>query len=457
MLKTSQLLASLYDSLYELLTHTPPGAVSTELSKHKDTIRVQMTQNEVLNLDDYKGALSGDKPNGDLAKAEAFSTFVDNVPNLDGAQWAPTKGLAKFYQNMVRGANVNPDLLPSEEQEALYKKLQGLLRQEIEKTSLLGEKTVSIDDSPRYKAYKEAKRAYDEALLNAAQVAVDADLSTNAGKRQASIDKRRADIEVKARYNDWVAAGKSDVEEVLDTLESIKNNAISAAVNDAKTIMDDTKWISSGYEFSQPWMLVSATPSNWTEPTCKGTTLSLSSDSLKTSTSSTANTYADNSQGWFWWSDSSSSGSTETKDVEMDTNSFKLSAELVLVRVERPWLNKLLFTMKGWSTNAYSKEKPISDGKGGGALPGIPIAFVMARNVTITTKFSESASNFIHSKSETTSNGGWGWGPFGGSKNHSTSDSTTDKFSQDGDTFTLSFSQPQLIAWISSLVPACPP
>jgi len=453
-----ELLASLYDRIYEILTYTPKVGEGTDLSKDKGSIRVQMTQNAVINTEDYMNAISGGNPDGDIEAAEAFARLVDQIPNsLSSGQWAPTEGLAKLYQGIVVPTNIDPSLLPSEEQEALHKRLQGLLRQEIKKKSIVtGIETVIMADSPLFTAYKEAKEAYEAALLTAAQGTLDAVLSTNKSKRQATLDKGKADAEAKARYKDWIAASKSDVEEILDALESIKNNAISAAISDARETMGNSKWISSNSEIGQPWMLANATPSNWTEPTCKGTTLTLSSDSLKTSTSSTATTYSTSSQGWFLGGGSGSSGSTDTKTTNMVAESFELSAEMVLVRIQRPWLNELLFTMKGWSTNAYPNKYSISDGKGNGALPAIPISFVMVRNVTIKAKFSESDAEYMRSQSETTSSGGWGWGPFGSSSNKSTSDSTTEKFDSDGKTFTLTFSDPQIIAWISRLVRACP-
>ncbi len=451
-----KLLANLYDTIYELVTASPSGSEGTGLKA--DSVKVQMTQGEVLNLDEFSNALSGGNPEGDIVTAETLSEFVDKIPDLSGVKWAPKDGLAKFYQGMVSGANINPDLLPSQDQEDLYKRLQGYLRVEVEHTSIVtGKKTITIEDSPLFAAYKDAKEDYVSAVINAAQVVLDADFSTNAGKRQANVDKRRADADVKHAYRAWVAADKSDVDEILDALESIKNNAISAAISDAKEVMEQTKWAASSSELGQPWMLSSVTPSNWTEPTCKGTTLKLSSDKLKTSTSTTATTYSNNSRGWFWYGGSSSSGSTDTKNVSMEAESFTMEGELVLVRIHRPWLNQLLFTMKGWSTNAYSDDNPISDGKGNGALPGIPSAFVMLRNVSIEAKFNQSDSEYIRKKSEESSSSGWGWGPFGGGGHKSSSDSTNDDFSSSNDTVKLSFNQPQIVAWINNIVPKCPP
>ncbi len=464
-----KLLANLYDKIYELLTSTPSGSEGTVSPAN---IRVQMTQNEVLNLEDYAGALTGSNPEGNLFKAEAISNFVDKVPELSGTKWAPKDGLAKFYQGMVTGANEDPKYMPTKKQDDLYNKLKGNLSKEVEVKEkkrklnldtgefdevLTGKTTSTQVDTPLYTAYKAAKEKYETALIDAAQVVLDADLSTNKGKRQANLDKRKQDLEVSAKYDAWVASGKSDVEQILDALESIKNDAIAAAIKDAKAVMDESKWLSSNSEDGQKWMLSCVTPSNWTEPTCKGTELTISSDKLKTSTSTTATTYSNNSRGWFWYGRSSSTGSTDTKDVSMEAESFTLEAELVLVRIQRTWLNQLLFTMSGWSNNAYSQDNPISDGKGGGALPGIPSAFVMLRNVSIEAKFNQSDSKYIRTQSESSSSSGWGWGPFGGGSRKSSSDSTSDKFESTADGVKLSFSQPQVVAWISTLVPKCPP
>lgn len=465
-----KLLANLYDKIYDLLTTSPSG--SEDAGLNPSNIRVQMTQNEVLNLESYVNALSGSNPEGDLFAAEALSTFVDKVPDFSSALWAPKDRLSKFYQVMVTGASEDPNYMPTKAQDELYSKLKKLLTTEVtvkEKERKLnldtgefddietGKTTTTLKDSPLYTAYQNAKEAYETALIDAAQVMLDADFSTNLGKRQANLDKRRADAEVKAKYNAWIASGKSDVDQILDALESIKNDAISAAINDAKQTMNESKWIASNSENGDPWKLSSVTPSDWTEPTCKGSLLTISSDKLKTSTSSTATTYSNSSRGWFWYGSSNSSGSTETKNVSMEAESFTLEAELVLVRIHRSWLNQLLFTMKGWVNNAFPDAGSISDGKGGGALPGIPTAFVMLRNVTIEAKFNQSDSQYIHTQSESTSSSGWGWGPFGGGNHKTTSESTSDKFESTADGVKLSFSQPQVVAWISTIVPKCPP
>lgn len=449
------LLAALYDRIHQMITFNHQGTPGAGLDA--DTVVVQMTTNEVLNLATYAGALSGANPEGDLAAAEAFSVFVDKVPSFGGATWGPSDGLAKRYQGIVAGANIDPSLLPNPTQEATYTRLQGLLRKEVKKTNIVTEKEETVVvDSPMYAAYKNAREGYTNALLDAAQVVLDADLSTNFGKRQANVDKRKADAVVKARFDDWIAAGKSDVDELLGALESLKNSAISAAIKSAKSVMDDAKWLASNSEAGQPWMLATAAPSNWTEPSCRGSILTLSSDTLKTNTNTTATSYANNSRGWFWWGSSSDTGSTETKDVTLASQALTLSAELVLVRVQRPWLNELLFTMKGWSNNGYPDAGSISNAKGGGALPGIPIAFLMARNVKISAKFSSTDSKFIQEQSQKTSRHGWGWGPFGAGDATSKSDSKGDQFSSTGDQLTLSFASPQVIAWVSRLVPICP-
>jgi hypothetical protein len=463
------LLANLYDKVYELLTAAPGGGAKVF---EPSNIRVQMTQNEVLNLEDYADAISGSNPEGDLFAAEAISNFVDKIPDFGSTLWAPKENLARTYKNIVSGANEDPDYMPTKKQDDTYKKLQKLLVQQVTVKEMkrqlnldtakfedvpTGKTTTTVSDTPLYTAYKEAKAAYESALLDAKDVVLNADLTTNEGKRRASVDKKRADLEVEAKYNDWVARGKSDIDQVLDALEAIKNDSISAAIADAKSVMDDAKWISSGSENGQDWILSSVTPSNWTEPTIKGTTLTISSDNLKTSTSKTASTYSEKSKGWFWYGSSSSSGETQTKKVDLKAESFKLSGELVLVRIQRSWLNQQLFTMKGWTNNGYPDAGDISDGEGKGALPGIPVAFLMMRNVSIEAKFNQSDSDYIHTENKSNSRSGWGWGPFGGSSRSSTSESTTDNFESTGDGVKITFDQPQVVAWISTLVPKCPP
>lgn len=450
-------LAELYDRIYKILTYSPKTGEGTGLEG--GAICVQMTQGEALDLGGFKGALSGSNPGGDVLAAEAFSTYVDRVPTgLAGAVWAPGEALASRYALLVNGANIDAKLLPSAAVEKTYKRLQGLLYAEVEKTSLVTQEVRRVRvDSPLFTAYKESKAAYAKALFDAADSLLVADLTTNEGKRKANLEKRRMDAEVEARYKDWVGAGKSDVDEVLDALESIKNNAVSAVIAEAKATMERSRWLASNSEGGQPWMLASATPSNWTEKECVGTKLVLKVDSLKTSTGSSATSYARQSRGWFWWGSEESSGESKTEEMGMESTALVLSAELVLVRIQRPWLNELLFTMGGWENNGFQGKQSISDGKGGGAgLPAIPIAFVMARNVQLKATFAATASSLFTKESRSGTRSGWGWGPFGGAGGAANDRSSGDEFRCEGNEVTISFAEPQVVAWINKFVPACP-
>src|SRR5690606_26423229 len=102
---------------------------------------------------------------------------------------------------------------------------------------------------------------------------------------------------------------------------------------------------------------------------------------------------------------------TNTENTSMQSGEFELTAELITVRIRRPWLNSLIFNMTDWWARGYPKNA-ISNGKIKGnessALPLIPTAFIVAKNVTIKSKFTSQDTAMF--KSETSSDENWGWG-----------------------------------------------
>jgi hypothetical protein len=195
-----------------------------------------------------------------------------------------------------------------------------------------------------------------------------------------------------------------------------------------------------------------------------------------------------------------SHGSSSSNSSFQDTNSssfqsqFKNTAkglhielEFGLCKIERPWLVSDIFYVKDWYS-VGNKKNSISDGTIDGQadsmeklLPMIPQQFLVVRNVTITASewgsdgemlenyYGTTSGSTEAQASSTAGSGGvcLGFVSFGGSASHSSSDASgqTSSFnsrsgsSHFGTTWvnqTLKIPGAQIVAFLSSIVPACP-
>jgi hypothetical protein len=188
-------------------------------------------------------------------------------------------------------------------------------------------------------------------------------------------------------------------------------------------------------------------------------------------------------------SGSQSSGSSQSSQVVgTDAKNLTISLEYALVAMERPWVSSDLFYMQGWYLKG-GKKNCISTGKvadqlGNAAqlLPMIPERMLVIRNVKISTSSWGSLKSVLTSaygQSQGGSSSGstqvagsagvsLGFISFGGSASHSSSHSegqgssfsTRDGSSYFGTTFdgqTLTIPGAQVVAYLSDIVPACPP
>jgi hypothetical protein len=201
-------------------------------------------------------------------------------------------------------------------------------------------------------------------------------------------------------------------------------------------------------------------PTNWTEATCRGSKLILSSKFLATSTSDQASEYSRDSKGLFWWSSSSEEGKSQTNSSSMQTNEFELSAELITVLIRRPWLNTGLFAMSDWWAKGYPRGRISTGtlkGNGNSVLPLIPTAFIVAKDVSIKANFTSQDTSHFTSDSTSRERTGWGWGPFTGAGRYNRSRSEKDTFQSSYSNGVLKMPGLQLIAWVSTITPASPP
>jgi hypothetical protein len=451
-----KILETLYDRIYDALTYEPGGGKSGDFDR--ETTVLQMTKNYVLNPDDYRNARSSINPKGDLRSAFAFSDMVDAVPNV-AAEWVDSqKKVSTTYKSIVEGANANQSEDP--EQRAVYDKAYAFLNAKTSIPNFEGPPTETFGPSAIALAYDQNQTAYVNAIggYRLAYNGYDLDKIEDQRKFQAVAPGLQNTID--QAWNKWVREGKENVERAENALRTTINNAVAAAISQARNAMSTQNMTADLTSNGNSWFASYAMPTNWSEPSCKGTQLTLSSKSLATSTSERASEYSNHSNGIFWWGKRTEDGSTKGDSAHMDTSEFELSAELIVVRIRRPWLNSMLFSMTGWwaegiEVNAISNGK--MKGNESSVLPLIPTAFIVAKNVTIKANFTAQDTAHFASESSSSESWGWGWGPFSGGGRYQKSQSKDDTFKSSYSDGVLKLPGLQVIAWVSTVTPASPP
>ncbi len=201
-------------------------------------------------------------------------------------------------------------------------------------------------------------------------------------------------------------------------------------------------------------------PSDWAKGTgAKGATqFTYKSSVVNTATSSNANTYgggASFSSGL--WSVGGAFNHTDSAtNSHFDGTTVEISAKMTLVTIMRPWMNTLLFRVKGWwekGQKINSISNGVLSGNSANMLPIIPTAFVVMSDVKIKADFTSKDES--HIASATSGSASVGWGPFSISSKYSHSESE-DKTKATYASGVISIPGMQIIAWVNEIVPACP-
>ena len=449
----TKVLNSLYDRLFQAVTYAPAGKQNDAFKT--ETTFIQFAQNQALNPKDFANMVTPTNPKGLLTSSQSFANLVDLMPS-QRSSYDPTGTLiSQTYKQIVDGANSTTK--PNPDQEKKYKMAYDYLNTTSTITDYTGAAITQTDNSPIYKTYLSNQTAYIAAVSGYRTAYLGYDLTDPVQQRQWQANEPMLRNNVDQTYTTWRAQGAAQVEQALAALASSINdavgNAISAAQRQMASPMASSTGDGSGWYFTYP------IPGNFADPGAAGfTTLTLSSDNLETTASSTYSDWgASGSASWGLWSGSASASKHHADShAHMDASTFKLTAEIAVVRVFRAWLNDLIFKMNNWysnmgDANCISIGKLTSDTL---VMPLIPTAFVVARNVAITADWSSDDKK--HVEDAVTSKASVGWGPFSVSGNYS-SGSSSDYHKSTFEGGTLRIPDIQIIAWVSEITPASPP
>jgi hypothetical protein len=421
-----KVLSTIYDRLLDAISYSPPGK-GTGVSKGV----LQMAQNFVVNPADYANATGPVTPDGSLATAQAFSALADALPADTSATWTDGgRTLSTEYAGIVTKADTAK--VTNEAQRLAYDEAYAYLTTVQKLKGPRGDVT-SIVPSDMAQTYDDNQTAYITAIGAYRNAYNGYDLTKTADQRAWNAVAPSLQLLVDKAWTAWNRQGKTLVEEAQNTLASSINDAVSAAIQQAQNDVSDEHKVASMTPTGRPWLLSYAQPSNWTDPTSPASKITISSSNLNKSSSAEASSYSGGASGTYglWKASASASHDSEAKYSHMDADTFDLSAELILVRLMRPWYNPLLFGMSGWWVNGFAPGQVSTQ-----TLPLVPTALVVARNVAIKANFSSEDASKISSSSSATAS--VGWGPFAvtGSYKNSKSNETF-KSTLNGGTLTL--------------------
>ena len=450
-----KVLEALYDRLFQAVTYAPAGQAA---QFNKDTTFIQFAKNQALNPKDFANALSPVNPGGVLNSAELFARMVDIQPALS-SDYAPTSNIiSSTFSEIVNGANTK--LTIDTEQQKLYNQAYNYLNKSITIKDFTGAETTSVQPSPVYKTYLDNRTAYIAASCAYRTSYLGYDLTKVSDQRAWQANEPMLSNAVNSTYQTWRAQGATQVEQALAVLASSINNIVANVISDSQAAMLSNKMASSLGNPS-PWFMAYATPTNWYDDSAlpNFSTLTLKSDNLtKTADSSYTDYSAGGSASWGLWSVSADvSGHHADSHEHMNADTFALSAKIAVVQINRPWLNDLIFRMKGWSLLGQASGS-VSNGalkdNATNMLPLIPTAFIVARDIQITADWTTEDKSHVEDSISTKASVGWGPFAVNGSYAHG---SSSDYFNSTFNGGTLNIPGMQIIGFVNEIVPLSAP
>ena len=468
-----QLLQAIYDRLFDAITYQPKGGKNPF---NKDTTFIHFAKNEALNPASFADAKNPANPTGDLGSSEYFSAMVDKISPLS-LEWNPSSAqLSKTYKDILETADTYSQ--PSDEAKAIYQRAYDYLHPVIEEVNpFTKEKVKTKTDSQEYSDYLDNLDEYVNVITTyrteynnyldeyaAAEEAGDANDKKKAQRKWQQDEPALANAIKKAQKN--LAAGNSKwVEMALATLGTSINDGIRMALESAKADVADDRFYASNMG-GKPWLLSYAVPDNWYLDTNEAldnfTELKISGKNKKVEDTTTTHGYSFKTSynAGLWSEGAESAGTFSNKQHHMTGDNVSISCKIAKVSIMRPWFNDFIFRTDNWYTNLKGPDGKlyISNGKidstnAENQLPMYPVAFIVARDITITADFTKEDEEHI---SQAVSAGAKvGWGPFsvGGSYNYGKQEDRESASFQDGK---ITIPGIQIIGWISTLVPACP-
>jgi hypothetical protein len=453
------LIQAIYDRIFDIVTYSPGGGQKSAFDTK--TAFVQLVPLGMpVNPKDFADAVDPSNPKGNLLASEYFARMVDPVPAVQADYAATTKLIDRLYGNIINGANATDK--PDPTAVDTYNKAYKYLNKTTTVTGYDGTPTTQIAPTPIYDAYQKNYIAYQTALTGYRTAFNNYDLTDPKQQRQWQANAPLLQAALNNSYNTWRSQGAVQVEQALAAMASSINSAVRSIIMQDQQIYKDTQ-LTGQFPGDPPWHLSYASPSNWQDPSANNlfTALQLSTSNLKTNSSSHFTSYGGGAAftnglwsvgGSFQHQNASGNQHTEATDLQ-------IYMEIAVVNILRPWFDGAFLNMDGWDLGAaYPKGKvstgDLSTAGVSAALPLLPTAFVVARNIKITGNFGSQDQAFA--QSSTSTGVSVGYGPFQLSGNYAAGDQSG-SFASNFQSGGITVPGMQIIGWVNQIVPLCPP
>ncbi|NEQ82118.1 MAG: hypothetical protein F6K26_18240 [Moorea sp. SIO2I5] len=454
-----EMLQAIYDTLFSAFT-SPPAQAQGQGASQADKTYLTLTWPAIqIDIPQYANAWSPSNTEGNQAATENFSFLVDKVQSLNPISSENGQNISDIYKLVVNAQVVPPPLEPEAKKQ--YDEAIAFLQADGTDYDDSGKPITIKVDSPVYRNYKRKQKAYTSAVQGLMANYFQYDLNKPEDQRKWSLLGPTYTDPVNTAWGDWTNAQKTKIEDKLAVLAQSSNNQVGLVFNAAKAQFNNLRKSSLTDPGKNYWASY-ASPANWFARSAaeEWTEVTINSGSLHRSEHSDyRNMSGGGRASWGLWS-VGGSFSKEDSHQSMDQTTKNLTVSFKFARIDiiRPWLNFLLFSMKGWNLGEAFKESGLSNGTKTQPLntpfPNLPTSFIAVRDLKITADWGHEDSSFVSSKLSTRAS--LGWGPFAicGSYSQGSTDKT---FNSSFDGRTIENDGLQIIGWVNTIVPNCPP
>ena len=399
----SKMVQSIYDTLFNSYTQTPPGGLPEGSQEDKMFITF-FPGGEPVAVNQYANSQSPSNPEGLPAATENFSRLIDRIPLVKAAFVDSGKKVSDVYETVIEGANAVPQQTSPAMKEA-YNEAFDVLNAEGNDFDDDGKPVEVPVDSPLYARYKRKQLAYGDAVSSFMAEFSRYDLTDPKDQRAWSLIGPSKQRIVTTAWEDLQNAQAKKIEDALATLAQSAENQVGRVLADTQERM---KRLTKGSvrDPLDSYLPSYATPANWfSRSAAEGwSSLTFSSGSHQLNQSSNYKKF-DGGAGFnlgLWRVGGGANYSQEAQHMDSQTDSLKVSFRYARVNFERPWMNSLIFDLPGWvyppvQEGGISSGNPaITDGT---LMTIVPTGFIVVRDLKIEADWSEAERDYIKKNS----------------------------------------------------------
>jgi uncharacterized membrane protein YgcG len=451
---SKRMMQAIYDALYGSLTGDVPGfsversvpPSSGFLTLLKPGIRIEPSL--------YTNAWSPANPDGSDVAARALAELVSQAPALH-PNFTPIGRVEDFYEEIVR-AEIDPvPSFPAQEAEVASAESY-LFDDGIQFDETTGEPMTVPNsvESPIYKNYKNKFALFEAQLMSYLAQWQQVDQTNPQDKQAWAVIAPILQTKVKMAYAEFQTSKPGIIREKESILGQARQTSLVRRFAEARQTFE----LAPRGENLSSYLPVEVFPANWATSQAYSNVMLQSSDIHTSSSSAFGSWSAGGGLDFGLFSIGGGGGrSWSNHTLHQDTSDLSISFQFARADIRRPWFKENLLTTTGWrvegrSRNAYSTGQV--DRNNRGVFPLLPVAFIVARQVRVTARWS-SVDRQVFTQ---TINGGGGIriGPFhfGGGGSSTTTTASTWASSNQAVLYTPDI---ELVAFLNRVVPASPP